>query len=316
MSFAVQCAECERVTELTGISTGDRVYCPYCGAPTTATGSGDLDDVIGDILSEMMADYTPPRRWGGGWVGRICAGTLLGSTVMLLLAAELFEPRRRPTARVGTLNATPSDHVPIDPGLPQFNPFAAPDNLDDALRLLRDGDAHRREAAVDWLSRAPVEEPRREEVAQALLPLLESREWQLHHAASIALAVWGTRATADKLYGLAQREATPGWAAALETLALMGDPRAASLAASYLPNVFKRFAAVRAIELLGPSAEAELVPYLKAPDIGLRREVVRLLGVVGSAKCLPALSAAGERDPQLKADVTTASQAIQKRERE
>jgi len=294
------------VTELTGIAAGARVHCPYCGTATTATGSGDVDDVVFQMMAEAEA-AAPPRRGGvGRWMPRLVAWNLLLTTVAALIAVGPALPRQNRTKKVA---AVPSVDRHDQDRLPPPNPYAAPYDLDEALQLLRSNDAPRREAAVDWLARAPVEEARRAEVCRALLPILESREWQLHHPASIALAVWGDAATADTLYRLAQREAVPGWGAALESLALRRDPRVASLAASYLPNFFKRAAASRALELCGSLAEEDVVLFAFAKDGSTRREALRLLGAIGTRKSLPALAKIQPAD----GDVADAIAAIQRR---
>jgi hypothetical protein len=334
MAFAVHCPACDRVSELADGDAGLPGACPHCGAAVSRVGSGAIDDLAFDLLTagDPPGPAAPPPTdaarddsfacrdpaWDSApaialliliWGGAIAAG-------IIWLCLKFMTPR--PTVvnlRTEIANLNPPA---VGPGQEDFppppeNPLTPPKDLDEALTLLTDPDELRRQAALEWLAETRVVPARQAEVGRAVLAVLQSRDWVLHEAAADVLAAWANPAVADELYGLAQRESVPGWAAALRALALRRDGRVASIAAAYLPNFFKRPAAARILVLIGPAAENEVIPYLKYDDPAVRREAVRLLGLLGTRASLSPLEAAAMKDPTLASAAQAAAQTIRRR---
>lgn len=61
------------------------------------------------------------------------------------------------------------------------------------------------------------------------------------------------------------------------------------------------FSHIGALPKLGPSAVPSLAPYLRDADVGMRREAVAVLAVIGGAKSLPLLvEALGDREAEIR----------------
>ncbi len=329
MSLPVRCPACQTVFDLADAQAGQAVSCAVCHHDFVAEGTTLMDNLAyallheGDDLDwpappdltaeEMDAenrffDRRRPRRFAALAL-RLLAFVILGATVALVAAA----PRLAPVAVPPSGFAVPPNDIPDAWPAPPENPYVLPGNVDEAIAALRDPHWGRRIAAADYLMEAPVDEARRAEAAQALEAMLADFNRSLHEPAAAALVRWHRPETRDFLYGLAQRETASGWAVALRTLVRLGDERAPSIAAAYLPHFFKRGEAARALELAGPAAEKEILPYLDYSDPDTRRAAVRLLRVVGSEVGVKPLEAAARKDPLLAGEVRDALAAIGQR---
>jgi uncharacterized protein (DUF2336 family) len=73
------------------------------------------------------------------------------------------------------------------PAAPPVRPVT---NLDDALARLRSATPAERAEGARWLGRQPVDRARREEVLQALRPLLTDPDFDVRVAANRAFVTW------------------------------------------------------------------------------------------------------------------------------
>jgi predicted Zn finger-like uncharacterized protein len=189
-------------------------------------------------------------------------------------------PGKQPWEKEPAGKDRPPAGNPFPPLQPAPDPFAQPKDLNDALAMLKDSQVFRRKNAAEWLGRAPLDEARRAEVAQALAGQLNDA--LVGVPAATALGVWGTKDSVPALLKVVENENNPAWTQAMDVLAKLKDERAAEPAARYLPNFFKRGSAVKVLREIGPPAEKEVLKYLHNKDAGVRTEATNLLKGYGT----------------------------------
>jgi predicted Zn finger-like uncharacterized protein len=236
---------------------------------------------------EDDAPLPPPRKKGSvlPWVlGGIGAGLL----VILVLCGGLaywfvHAAGNAINDAVAAADAQAAQDMGGQPGvnMPQ-NLGPPPQNLDQALTDLRGTNGGRRWVAVTWLADQNLDEARRNEVLQALEPLLTGQDGLVTGGAAKVYARWSTREQVPTLLRLLDSQSHEARAAAIEALGRFKDERAAAPLAARLPDFFDRQAAGKALEALGPVAEKEVAKYVFHKDGGARDEARRLLRVYGT----------------------------------
>jgi HEAT repeat protein len=164
---------------------------------------------------------------------------------------------------------------PFRPGVPREDPYAPPTTVDKALAMLQDQDIRRRQVAADWLNNRAVDAARQKEVAAALEPLLDDGQTREH--GSRALGKWATKDNVPALIKVLDYESGNAWQPAIDALARLKDGRAAAALATQLPNFFRKDAAGRALQAVGPAAEKDVVKYLHHKDFGARQKADQLI---------------------------------------
>jgi predicted Zn finger-like uncharacterized protein len=157
-----------------------------------------------------------------------------------------------------------------------------PKDLPEALSYLRSKVAGDRRGAAKWLAaQQEVNEARRKEVAQALLPLLQEDDAACA-AAARALKVWGGPEDGPALTAALKAKSDNGIVgeAPKALVAAIGhvkhEPGAAEVA-RFLPNPAVGPDAERALADLGPGAQKVVLKYLDHPNEGARDRARRLL---------------------------------------
>jgi HEAT repeat protein len=157
------------------------------------------------------------------------------------------------------------------------------------LSDLKDPDGRTRARALNDLSRANPDSPRRAEVAGAVAPLLGDPEPNTRAAAARALGVWGT---GEDVPALAKALDDPERAVqrqALDALVKLKDPRASAPVAALLANDALRHDAVRALRTIGNDAEDEVANLLRHPEADVRLAACQVLQSIGTKASIPAL---------------------------
>jgi predicted Zn finger-like uncharacterized protein len=157
-----------------------------------------------------------------------------------------------------------------------------PKDLPEALSYLRSKVAGDRRGAAKWLAaQQEVNDARRKEVAQALLPLLREEDATCA-AAARALKVWGVPEDGPDLAAALKAKSDSGIVgeAPKELMAAIGHAKhqpAAAEVARFLPNPAVGQDAERALAGLGPGAQKAVLKYLDHPNEGARDRARRLL---------------------------------------
>jgi HEAT repeat protein len=162
--------------------------------------------------------------------------------------------------------------------------------LTQAIADLSADDEPVRNAALDWLGQAAVNEARRSEVSRALEPLIiQSVQGPLLKA----LETWGT---ADNGLAIAQNLDGNVFVVGnqLKLLGKLRDPRTLPFLAARITRFAHEGTEARAaLKQFGKIAEPEVVKLLASTDRNVRIEACRLLGDVGTRKIgIPAIQAA------------------------
>jgi HEAT repeat protein len=184
------------------------------------------------------------------------------------------QPKEQPKEQPGE---QPREQPKEQPG-EQPRELTQPRNLDEALAWLRDSNTNKRRAALDWLRTAPVEEPRRGEVAKAIDPTLGDAE--LRSSALQTLPRWVTQDNVPSLVKLLDERDAGIWRPVMEMLGRLQDERAAGPLARVLADndFFRRTQAEQALRALGRTAgEKEVLKYLFDKNANARAGSDRVL---------------------------------------
>jgi hypothetical protein len=231
------------------------------------------------VLQAALADTPGPPPRVAGRVPRFAPG---------------FGPRRSIDPRA-VPGAPPIPRNPQERATPQVGGLAEqgrPADSDFVAQVLFDLKSPAlppRKDALSRLQNAPPEEPRRVEVARAVVPMLKDPDMFVRADAALALSVWGGPENTPALVE-ALRDPSPNIRrAVLRTIATIKDPAAAGPVAALL--VGDRSIAAETLRAIGPPAEDAVIPYLDHGDGFVRMEAARILQAVGTEKCVPALQA-------------------------
>jgi hypothetical protein len=168
-------------------------------------------------------------------------------------------------------------------------------------------------AACDRLATSIPITVRKEQVGKALDPLLKNPDEFVSGGAAKALAVWGTRADVSALAGVVDSENPFLRSDAMKALGKIPDPAGAVILVKHLPDFFRRGDASNALQSMGPIAEDAVLTMMNDKDGGVVSECVKILGVIGTGKSLPALKALRAIDRGAAGPAGDAIDAIQSR---
>lgn len=183
------------------------------------------------------------------------------------------------------------------------------DFIDQALSDLKSPTPHRRKQALVKLRGAPPDEARRAEVSQAVEPLLKDPDGWVRGDAARALAVWGGK---ENTAALTQALSDPDFgvrSAVLDAITAMKDPAAAEPVAALLEK--ERGKAGEALKAMGSGAEPAVIKYLSHRDGFVRMEACKVLQVIGTKACVPALKALFRKVNGQGLDAMAARDAVQ-----
>ncbi len=152
-----------------------------------------------------------------------------------------------------------------------------------ALAALQEFDPARRRDALIFLSRAPVDPVRRDDVSRALNSLLTDRATR--GEALAAARRWATRENVAALTTILDEFAVPfaQWNTALEVLGGIDDDAAAQVLARQLAVAGRGVPARNALVKMGKRAEKYVLERLNDPDPEVRRNVELVLKAYGTS---------------------------------
>ncbi len=190
---------------------------------------------------------------------------------------------------------------------------------DDGVQIIlaeaREGSASRRIKALTKLGKGPVDPTQRDEVASALVAMLADENSVIRANALAALAVWGRPDDERAMAALLDDKMAFVQTNALKALSWSKDPEIIARVIALLgrPGVDPR-GVEEAIRRFGPLAEPALLDVLANGDSRPRLLACRILGEVGTEKCLPDLRQAQEdRDRAVANFARTSVRALERR---
>jgi hypothetical protein len=167
---------------------------------------------------------------------------------------------------------TPDPEVPV-----------GADAVTRSLIELKSSEVHKKKQALDRLQRANPD-GRVDQVAQAVIPLLEDDDQFLVNDAIKVLAVWRSPEALPALIGRTRDNRHFVRSEAIKALGKYQDNGVAEA----IVAVFKEdgFAVEAALKEMGPVAEPAVIPLLKSPDPDLRRQACGVLKIIGGQETL------------------------------
>jgi HEAT repeat protein len=228
-----------------------------------------------------------------------------------------------PGSRPGSRHAPP-DHS-AESGVGRSRNEAAPDPnkpgyYEELARRLQSDDSWQRSKAIDLLligrpKKADAET--RKQIARAFAAMTQTEHGEDQKKAVRGLALWAGNYGVPTLLTLLNKENRLLHETVLEALGALQDPRAAVPVAELLGDFFDKDAARKCLQRMGPAAEEGLVKVLYSEDPEVSLRAIKLLGEVGTPKCLPTLRD-GLRSTNLsiRAATKVAIRKIGERERE
>jgi HEAT repeat protein len=160
-------------------------------------------------------------------------------------------------------------------------------SLDDLLADLRAPEKQPRKRALELLMRTPVDPERREEIALAIAGILRDPDVFTRNDAAKTLAYWGGKECTPAIIQGLSTDDHFFKESLLDAVAAIKDPAAADAVADCLPKNRER--AGKALRAIGSEAEGATMKYLTHPDVFVRTEACKVLKVIGTKKCIPAL---------------------------
>ncbi|MFO0951297.1 MAG: HEAT repeat domain-containing protein [Isosphaeraceae bacterium] len=163
------------------------------------------------------------------------------------------------------------------------------DPLSSAMFDLSSPAQNKRRQGLSVIVNRPPDAARRAEVAKALESLLEDNDGFIRADAAKALGRWGGPENTPALVEALNDTAFNVVWAALDALAERKDPASAEAIAARLATPRDRGKAVEALKAIGPPAEKAVLTALSSSDWVTRMEVCKILQVIGTQDCVPAL---------------------------
>jgi hypothetical protein len=170
-------------------------------------------------------------------------------------------------------------------------------DVDKALADLKSSDRFTRLFAASALKQSGVVPSLRQDVVQALLPLVNDEFVNLRQDATEALGVWGGHEEVPILV-----KALDDWTAKkwnrwriFTALALLKDPSSAEAVVARITNREDRIHIHGVVKAIGPPAEPHVWKYLDHPDREVRHAAYGCLQLAGSAISIPQVQAALRR---------------------
>jgi hypothetical protein len=166
-------------------------------------------------------------------------------------------------------------------------------DLDQILQDLKGKNRGRRSQAAHRLAEARPGE-RRQEVLEALRPMLEDKDGFTRVDGARAVANWAPEEGLPDLLKLLKDKDCFG--ALLDIMARLKDPRTAEAVAECF--LYDRGKTADVLRAIGPPAEDAVVKYLDHEDVKVREVACEVLRTIGTERSVPALEKAGkEKDP-------------------
>jgi len=189
-----------------------------------------------------------------------------------------------------------------------------------ALEDLKSGDKLRLFKAMNMLGtkdppkfdKEPT--PLHKDIAKAIETILAGTDKTLRFSGAKALAKWATNDSLPYLIKTLEGSDVLARHSAIDALMRLNSDKAMEPIAKRLSEVQDRSKARKALEAMGPKAEAVVLKLANHADWSVRNEVCTILAVVGSEKSLPTLTKMqNDSHVVVRRSATQAVDAIQKR---
>jgi predicted Zn finger-like uncharacterized protein len=178
------------------------------------------------------------------------------------------------------------------------------------LADLKSGDRNRCRSALNLLigSKPTI---RRDEVAKALIVVLEQSDVFTRKPCLEATGIWGTNENVSSLLGLLDdKSALVRWDV-MSALGKIGDDRASDPIAKRLATLQDRAHASKALQSMGSKAENAVQSYLTHADASVRVEACKILKEIGTRASSAALAvAANDKNRRVQTEAKQAIAAI------
>jgi hypothetical protein len=175
-----------------------------------------------------------------------------------------------------------------------------PGNADDVAKALADlksSDRFTRLFAALALKQSGVVDSLRQDVVQALVPLVNAEDLSIREEVTEALGVWGGHEEVPVLLTALDDWTANKWPRwrIFNALTLLKDPSSAEAVVARVTNREDRIHIHRVLKTIGPPAEPYVWKYLDHPDPEVRHAAYGLLQLAGSAISIPSVRAALRR---------------------
>ncbi len=186
------------------------------------------------------------------------------------------------------------------------------DDVEIALRDLKDKDRGIQKSAAARLSQLPVQEPRRRTVVSALVPLLDAGDDATALETVKALLAWRTEEAVSVLIDQLKDPRTEIRHTIMQGLARTGDARAIGAVLSRVK--VEPQAVEEALKAVGVAAEPAIFPKLSDPDPLQREKACDLLAELGGEASVAALQPAlSDREERVRVRAAVALKSIHER---
>jgi HEAT repeat protein len=183
--------------------------------------------------------------------------------------------------------------------------------LDQTIADLGAAEVETRQAAAEDLTRTKLDKNKQAEVSQALDKLLTDSDARVRQTTARALKVWATNVNVLTLNTLLDGNDPFLKDRAFELLGQLKDERSIPVLLQHLMPLGDRSKASTALKAISRGVEKPVLQALPAQqDLGIARELIHILGAVGTKTSIPILRAYATRVRQLQGDALNAINQI------
>jgi HEAT repeat protein len=280
MAIVTSCPRCHADYRLPSAHRGKKQRCKHCN--TTFIPDDGGDDGGNPMLKLCLAAGLFFVLVGGVWAYAILSSKPAEAKSREEKAEEdLANPIRadsapRPVAGASPGSSSSSSPTPTPQAVVVAPNNPSPHDVSSAVVMLRDHVQSKVRSSLKWLSTAPVEDSRREEVSQALASVLANATYRKD--AMPAVARWITKQNAEPVIPLVDDKDVAIRRSAMAALATLDDDACVEAVVKQLGKPGREADAAKALKGAPPRiAEKFLVKYLHAPRTGAGRDVEMLL---------------------------------------
>jgi S1-C subfamily serine protease len=230
--------------------------------------------------------------------------------------AALEESRKKLEAAKANAGSKPA--TPTTPEPPTPDDIAKVKSLLEELKQLDDSKISQRYTALCNISFIKPIDELRDEVSQAVDPLLTSKEQLARAGAMTVVKKWFTPHNIPSLLKLIDSLDSGAHNEAIDCLGEHSkDPKIAERLAALLTDANDRYRATRALEKMGPVAEEPVLPHLASNSEEARLAACDVLRRVGTSKCVVELekAAADTSNSSVRSRAQSALREVQRREK-
>jgi hypothetical protein len=173
--------------------------------------------------------------------------------------------------------------VVVEEQKPDVDPFIG------ALADIQSEDEERIREGTAVIAKLEVDELRRGEVNELLVPLLASENNFIRRNVVLGLRVWANDSTVPALVKQLAIEIPAQRKTVIDLLGFLKPKQAIGPLADRLGNAFDRSHVIKALIEIGPAVEEEMLVQIESESAEVRLAVCQVLHRVGTAECLDTL---------------------------